>query len=132
MQHVFPSLQFRSQNPNIPVENTSQLLSTLALLCRVMIESVCLSEEVERQPARIFCSGFGRPLAISPPFPCVFLRLHPQQPDLTAKFRNPETIVFCQRVMVGTIILYDHVHHAGAFSKKNQAIDVSRVGGVQR
>lgn len=76
--------KFVTENPNIPVENTSQLLSTLALLCRVMIES----------------------------------------PDLTAKFRNPETIVFCQRVMVGTIILYDHVHHAGAFSKKNQAIDI--------
>lgn len=47
------------------------------------------------------------------------------QPDLTAKFRNPETILFCQRVMVGVIILYDHVHHQGAFSKKNPSIDVS-------
>lgn len=30
-----------------------------------------------------------------------------------------------QRVMVGCIILYDHVHLVGAFSKKNPAIDVS-------
>jgi hypothetical protein len=78
-----------------------------------------------------FVPAWGRPLFISPAF-LFSSRLYPQQPDLTAKFRNPETIVFCQRVMVGTIILYDHVHHAGAFSKKNQAIDVSRVGGVQR
>lgn len=34
--------------------------------------------------------------------------------------------MFCQRVMVGVIILYDHVHHQGAFSRKNQSIDVSR------
>lgn len=38
---------------------------------------------------------------------------------------EPAQVVFCQRVMVGAIILYDHVHPIGAFAKKNQAIDVS-------
>jgi len=34
-----------------------------------------------------------------------------------------ETIRFCQRVMVAAVILYDHVHHLGAF-KKGSAIDI--------
>jgi len=40
------------------------------------------------------------------------------------RFEKPETVTFCQRVMVGAIILYDHVHLVGAFSKKNPSIDV--------
>ena len=93
----------------IPVENTTNLLSTLAALCRVMIESVG---------------------STSPSYSCLSSHSLPysfHQPDLTAKFRNPETILFCQRVMVGVIILYDHVHHQGAFSKRNPSIDVSFV-----
>lgn len=31
--------------------------------------------------------------------------------------------LFCLRVMVGAIILYDHVHPAGAFAKRS-AVDV--------
>lgn len=34
-----------------------------------------------------------------------------------SKFTNEETIMFCLRVMVGVIILYDHVHPVGAFAK---------------
>lgn len=36
------------------------------------------------------------------------------------RFTNPDTAHFCQRVMTAAIILYDHVHPIGAFSKKNQ------------
>ena len=48
----------------------------------------------------------------------------PFQPDIYQRFEKPETTTFCQRVMVGTIILYDHVHLVGAFSKKNPSIDI--------
>lgn len=48
-----------------------------------------------------------------------------EQPAYHDKFTTPtETIQFCQRVMVASIIVYDHVHVVGAFSKKNNSIDV--------
>ena len=40
------------------------------------------------------------------------------------KFTTEETVMFCLRVMVGVIILYDHVHPVGAFAKTSP-IDVS-------
>ncbi|XP_030836378.1 protein FAM49B-like [Strongylocentrotus purpuratus] len=49
--------------------------------------------------------------------------------DSTTKFRallkipNEDTSLFCMRIMVGLIILYDHVHPVGAFDKKS-SIDV--------
>ncbi|EDQ90006.1 uncharacterized protein MONBRDRAFT_35147 [Monosiga brevicollis MX1] len=76
--------KFVSENHEIPVENTTDFLATLATICRVMIES----------------------------------------PDIYSRFEKPDTVTFCQRVMVGAIILYDHVHLVGAFSKKNQSIDI--------
>ena len=39
---------------------------------------------------------------------------------------NKETRLFCLRVMVGVIILFDHVDPIGAFQKKS-AIDVSMI-----
>lgn len=36
-------------------------------------------------------------------------------------------MLFCMRVMVGVIILYDHVHPVGAFAKTSK-IDVSVLG----
>lgn len=36
-------------------------------------------------------------------------------------------MLFCMRVMVGVIILYDHVHPVGAFAKTSK-IDVSALG----
>ena len=66
------------------MENTTDCLSTMATICRIMIET----------------------------------------PEYSQRFKNPKTVLFCQRVLVGTIILYDHVHLIGAFSKKNPAIDV--------
>jgi hypothetical protein len=50
-----------------------------------------------------------------------------EQPAYHDRFTNPEdTLAFCQRVMVACVIVYDHVHLVGAFSKKNKAIDISK------
>lgn len=69
--------QFVSQHKELPVEQTTDCLSTMANICRVMIEN----------------------------------------PSYSSRFRNEETKFFCLRVMVGVIILYDHVHPVGAFAK---------------
>ena len=44
--------------------------------------------------------------------------------EYCSRFRNDDTKLFCLRVMVGVIILYDHVHPVGAFAKTS-GIDVS-------
>lgn len=49
--------------------------------------------------------------------------------EFCSRFRNEETILFVLRVMVGLIILYDHVHPVGAFAKSAH-IDVSYVISV--
>lgn len=69
--------KFVSTHKDLPVENTTDCLSTMANICKVMIES----------------------------------------PVLASRFQSVETKLFCLRVMVGVIILYDHVHPAGAFVK---------------
>lgn len=71
--------RFVSENKDLPVENTTDCLSTMASICRVMIEN----------------------------------------PTYRTKFSNDETTLFCLRVMVGVIILYDHVHPIGAFCKSS-------------
>merc|ERR1712168_155249 len=76
--------RFVSENKDLPVENTTDCLSTMASICRVMIEN----------------------------------------PNYSSRFQSDETVLFCLRVMVGVIILYDHVHPVGAFSKSSN-IDVS-------
>ena len=43
--------------------------------------------------------------------------------DFCSRFTNEGTVLFVLRVMVGVIILYDHVHPIGAFAKTTQ-IDV--------
>lgn len=47
--------------------------------------------------------------------------------EYRSRFTNTETLLFCMRVMVGVIILYDHVHPVGAFAKTSK-IDVSGAG----
>ncbi|KAM9321748.1 CYFIP-related Rac1 interactor B [Pholidichthys leucotaenia] len=69
--------KFVSDNPDVPIENTTDCLSTMASVCKVMLET----------------------------------------PEYRSRFTNEETVLFCLRVMVGVIILYDHVHPAGAFVK---------------
>lgn len=68
---------FVSQHKELPVEQTTDCLSTMANICRVMIEN----------------------------------------PVYNSRFKSDETKFFCLRVMVGVIILYDHVHPVGAFAK---------------
>ncbi|XP_066914598.1 CYFIP-related Rac1 interactor B-like [Clytia hemisphaerica] len=75
--------KFVSENKNLPIENTTDMLSTLCTLCRVMVEN----EEIAQ------------------------------------KFENEETKLFVLSVMVGVVILYDHVHPVGAFTKVS-AIDM--------
>lgn len=70
---------FVSQNKDLPVENTTDCLSTMANICRVMIEN----------------------------------------PQYYQRFQKDDTKLFCLRVMVGVIILYDHVHPVGAFAKSS-------------
>jgi len=75
--------RFVSENKELPVENTTDCLSTMANICRVMIEN----------------------------------------PRYRSRFSSEETEMFCLRVMVGVIILFDHVHPMGAFVKASN-IDV--------
>ncbi|XP_075875985.1 CYFIP-related Rac1 interactor B-like [Nelusetta ayraudi] len=69
--------KFVSDNLDAPMENTTDCLSTMACVCKVMLET----------------------------------------PEYRSRFASEETVLFCLRVMVGVIILYDHVHPAGAFVK---------------
>ncbi|KAG7273870.1 hypothetical protein CRUP_025931 [Coryphaenoides rupestris] len=71
------TIKFVSDNPDVPIENTTDCLSTMACVCKVMLET----------------------------------------PEYRSRFASDETILFCLRVMVGVIILYDYVHPAGAFVK---------------
>ena len=51
----------------------------------------------------------------------------PPSPSLnqySSRFKSEETQLLCLRVMVGVIILYDHIHPVGAFAIK-ATIDVS-------
>uniref|UniRef100_A0A3Q0T7B6 Family with sequence similarity 49 member Ba n=1 Tax=Amphilophus citrinellus TaxID=61819 RepID=A0A3Q0T7B6_AMPCI len=69
--------KFVSDHPEVPIENTTDCLSTMASVCKVMLDT----------------------------------------PEYRSRFASEETVLFCLRVMVGVIILYDHVHPAGAFVK---------------
>uniref|UniRef100_A0AAR2LGR1 CYRIA/CYRIB Rac1 binding domain-containing protein n=1 Tax=Pygocentrus nattereri TaxID=42514 RepID=A0AAR2LGR1_PYGNA len=75
--------KFVSENKTLPIEDTTDCLSTMACVCRVMLET----------------------------------------PEYRCRFTNTDTMLFCMRVMVGVIILYDHVHPVGAFAKTSK-IDV--------
>ncbi|XP_016102946.1 protein FAM49A-like [Sinocyclocheilus grahami] len=68
------------QNKTLPIEDTTDCLSTMACVCRVMLET----------------------------------------PEYRCRFTNTDTMLFCMRVMVGVIILYDHVHPVGAFAKTSK------------
>lgn len=46
-------------------------------------------------------------------------------PEYRERFANSETVMFVIRVMVGVLILYDHVHPNGAFAK-NPNIDMEK------
>lgn len=50
-------------------------------------------------------------------------RVITDSPHYSSRFKSEETQMFCLRVMVGVIILFDHVHPVGAFAVK-AAIDM--------
>jgi len=55
---------------------------------------------------------------------CTLCRVMVSSANYYDRFVEKEaTIQFCQRVMIACVILYDHVHHLGAF-KKGGAIDI--------
>lgn len=54
----------------------------------------------------------------------MFLNMSFLNREFCSRFQKEDTILFVLRVMVGLIILYDHVHPVGAFSRSAQ-IDVS-------
>ncbi|XP_022533727.2 CYFIP-related Rac1 interactor B isoform X1 [Astyanax mexicanus] len=72
--------KFVSDNTDLPIENTTDCLSTMASVCKVMLET----------------------------------------PEYRSRFASEDTVLFCLRVMVGVIILYDYVHPAGAFVKSSK------------
>jgi len=47
-------------------------------------------------------------------------RIMAETPAYYDRFTEKDTIQFCQRVMVASVILYDHVHIIGAFKKGSQ------------
>uniref|UniRef100_A0A8D3E7T6 CYRIA/CYRIB Rac1 binding domain-containing protein n=1 Tax=Scophthalmus maximus TaxID=52904 RepID=A0A8D3E7T6_SCOMX len=71
---------FVTENKTLPLENTTDCLSTMASVCKVMLET----------------------------------------PEYSSRFSSDDTLLFCMRVMVGVIILYDHVHPNGAFNKSSK------------
>lgn len=70
---------FVKQNKDIPIENTTETLATMAKVCLRMLES----------------------------------------PSLTGQFEREETELLVLRVMVGLVILYDHIHPQGAFVRSS-------------
>lgn len=75
--------KFVSAHKEMEINTTPECLSTMADICRVMIEC----------------------------------------PDLRSRFQSEENTLFCLRVMVAVIVLYDHVHPLGAFVKSS-GIDI--------
>ncbi|XP_065184093.1 CYFIP-related Rac1 interactor B-like [Sycon ciliatum] len=75
--------QFVKEHQEIPLDRSTELLSTLSNICRIMIEN----------------------------------------PEYRQRLSSEDSTLFCLRVMVATIILYDFTNPNGAFSKKSQ-IDV--------
>ncbi|XP_017264718.1 protein FAM49A isoform X2 [Kryptolebias marmoratus] len=71
---------FVTENKTLPLDNTTDCLSTMASVCKVMLET----------------------------------------PEYSSRFSSEDTRLFCMRVMVGVIILYDHVHPNGAFNKSSK------------
>lgn len=76
------------------------------------ISRVHLSASTERRGSSFLCDVPHPPVSSLP------------SREYRSRFTNEETVSFCLRVMVGVIILYDHVHPVGAFAKTSK-IDVS-------
>ncbi|XP_074597942.1 CYFIP-related Rac1 interactor B [Brevipalpus obovatus] len=71
--------KFVQDNRNMPIDNPTEILSTMAKVCQRMVDN----------------------------------------PEFCSRFKKEETIFFVLRVMVGVIILYDHIDPNGAFVKSS-------------
>ncbi|XP_061890507.1 CYFIP-related Rac1 interactor A-like [Entelurus aequoreus] len=78
--NIYTPINTSLPNKTLPLENTTDCLSTMASVCKVMLET----------------------------------------PEYSSRFSSDDTVLFCMRVMVGVIILYDHVHPIGAFNKSSK------------
>lgn len=105
---------FFFQNKTLPIEDTTDCLSTMACVCRVMLETPWVFPKFSL-PSFIF---------LSEDIFTFSLRSFFVPREYRCRFTNTDTMLFCMRVMVGVIILYDHVHPVGAFAKTSK-IDVS-------
>jgi hypothetical protein len=103
----------------IDPESTTDCLGAMASVCRIMIETPGLTARFHSQNTVLFCQVCTRVgvFFVFALFSFGYLSLC----ILHNISRN-------QRVMVGCIIVYDHVHALGAFTKKNPWIDVCCFG----
>lgn len=131
------------QNKTLPLENTTDVLSTMASVCKVMLETPWVDLTC-RHFSRATLQGkyfqCNKTVCLSLPLlnivhrvlfnwlVCVCRRLSLSR-DYTSRFNSEDTLLFCMRVMVGVIILYDHVHPNGAFNKSSK-IDVSTTSNI--
>ena len=83
------------------------------------LSSPPLSSSLSSSPSSSLPSPPSPPLS-SPPSPPLSFHYR----SYLARLQNKDTGLFCLQVMVGVIILYDHIHPMGAFAKKS-SIDVS-------
>lgn len=111
--HLLIFVSLLLQNKNLPIENTTDCLSTMATVCKVMLETPWVTSCDVAAAAVLLFTPECLILAS-----CVFR-------EYRSRFTSEETVSFCLRVMVGVIILYDYVHPVGAFAKSSK-IDVSR------
>lgn len=113
------------QNKTLPLENTTDCLSTMASVCKVMLETPWVTDGITLTILAAFRSHHHtlrfhfKPNASPVVSLSVFVR------EYSSRFSSEDTVLFCMRVMVGVIILYDHVHPNGAFNKSSK-IDVGR------
>lgn len=97
----------------------------MASVCKVMLETPWVANAIalarlaafklRRRAPRVHVKPNAFPVVL----PSVFVR------EYSSRFSSEDTVLFCMRVMVGVIILYDHVHPNGAFNKSSK-IDVGR------
>ena len=84
-----------NHSTTLPRDNVTSMLAVMANLCRVLINAPC-----------VLRSAFSNKCAI-----CFFFS------SVKCPFRERSTIMFCLRVMTGSIILFDHIDPEGAFVK---------------
>jgi hypothetical protein len=95
----------------------------MATICRLMVEDPGNADRLKRYVcwARVETFSCCAVVAAKPLCSTASPQSSPASPC------SAETRLFVLRVMIGAIVLYDHVHPVGAFSKANKTIDVGPV-----